>query len=63
MLFEVGLLYVFRFIAELKENNSLRPALSDGPASIIYGRREDEEGYFGDNWISLAFNSKSLCLR
>jgi hypothetical protein len=50
MLFEVGLLHVFRFMAELKENHNSK-------------RREDEEDDFGDNWISFAFNSKSLCLR
>lgn len=37
ILFEFGLLNMFRFLAELKEElKSLRPALSDGPASINY---------------------------
>lgn len=77
MLLEFGLLYVFRALAGLKENNSLRPtlwvalsdgqpgasALSDGSASINYGRREDEESDYGDNWVNLVFNSRNLCLR
>jgi len=63
MLFEFSLLYVLRLIAELKENNSLRPALSDGPASINYGRRENEERDSYDDRFSIDFNSKSLCLR
>ena len=50
MLFEVGLLYVFRFIAELKENHNSE-------------RRENEEGDLCDNRINFTFNSESLCLR
>jgi len=50
MLIEFGLLNVFRFVLELKENYNSE-------------RRENEENDFSDNRINLNFNSESLCLR
>ena len=62
MLFEFGLLYVLRVLAELRKNNSLRPVLSDGPASINYGRREDEEDKSYIDWVNPDVSRQSLCL-
>ena len=50
MLIEFGLLNVFRYIAELKENHDSE-------------RRENEENDLCDNRINFTFNGESLCLR
>jgi len=63
MLIEFSLLYALCILFRLKENNHSRPALSDGPAFIIYERREDEEGDFYNSRVSPTFSNKSLCLR
>jgi hypothetical protein len=50
VLFEFGLVCVFRFIAELRESHN-------------YERRKDEESDFCNNRINFTFDGKSLCLR